>query len=117
MRELNLVEMEDVSGAYSWNWGTAGGVVSSLVKNTAEAVASATNLAVTAGWEGAIIGGKHGGSNGGILGFGIIGNLVGVIGGGIYGTVGGAVQGALLGWDKASQKSDAILKSILDGNT
>ncbi|MFB6328329.1 colicin V synthesis protein [Pantoea deleyi] len=81
MRDLNMMEIEAVSGAGFWS-----------------AFNSAILGAVGAGSAGAIIGGMHGGDGGGILGVGAIGQLVGMLGGGLIGVVAGSVGGWIVGW-------------------
>jgi predicted lipid-binding transport protein (Tim44 family) len=82
MRDLNMMEIDAVSGAGFW-----------------DAITSAVLGATAAGCAGAIIGGMHGGDGGGILGIGSIGQLVGMVGGGLIGVVAGAVGGAVVGWN------------------
>jgi hypothetical protein len=82
MRDLNMMEIDAVSGAGFW-----------------DAATSAILGAVAAGCAGAIIGGMHGGDGGGILGVGGIGQLVGMIGAGMIGVVAGAIGGAVIGWN------------------
>jgi len=89
MRDLNLMEVNAVSGAGLW-----------------ESITSSILLASAGGAAGAIIGGMHGGDGGGIIGIGAIGQLVGMLGAGAIGTVAGAVAGAIMGWnDSASVNS------------
>lgn len=116
MRELNLAEMEDVSGAYSWNWGSAGGFLTSLAKNTVELAKSVIVGAATAGAAGAIIGGKHGGDGGGLLGFGAIGQGVGMIGGGLIGMVAGGAAAAAAGWDLTLEYSEKAAEGMINGS-
>ncbi|MDI2091891.1 hypothetical protein [Commensalibacter oyaizuii] len=94
MRDLNNVEISNVSGA---------GLLGAL------------NFGVTAGWAGLILGGKYGGSNGGILGFGLIGNLVGLIAGGILGAAGGAVVGLANSDTQANAWSQQVISFITSG--
>ncbi|AGO56787.1 colicin V synthesis protein [Serratia plymuthica] len=82
MRELNVMEVEAVSGA---------GFLS--------AVSSSILGAAAAGAAGAIIGGMRGGDGGGILGVGTIGQGVGMIVGGMMGIAAGSVGGFVIGWD------------------
>ena len=82
MRELNVMEVEAVSGA---------GFLSAL--------SSAVLGGLAAGGQGAIIGGMHGGDGGGILGVGAVGQLVGMVGAGLIGLAGGAIGGFVMGWD------------------
>lgn len=81
MRELNVMEIDAVSGAGFW-----------------DAITSGILGGVSAGLAGAIIGGVNGGNGGGILGIGSIGQLVGMIGGGLIGVAGGAIAGAVVGY-------------------
>lgn len=105
MKELSVIQLEEVAGGYG----------NGFVKDLVEANKSAIVGGITAGWAGAIIGGKYGGDDGGILGFGEIGSLVGLIVGGVYGTVGGAVGGAVVGWAKTSKVSGDIVNGIISG--
>lgn len=82
MRELNVMEIEAVSGAGFFS-----------------AITSAIIGGLAAGGQGAIIGGMHGGDGGGILGFGAIGQGVGMVAAGLMGLVGGAIGGFVMGWD------------------
>lgn len=82
MRELNVMEIEAVSGA---------GFFSALT--------SAILGGAAAGAAGAVIGGMHGGDGGGILGFGAIGQGVGMVAGGLFGIAFGAIGGAIIGWN------------------
>ncbi len=67
MKELSVIEMESISGAYSWDFSSLGSAISSIASNGVEAVASALLLgAITAGG-GSIVGGSHGSDNGGIF--------------------------------------------------
>ena len=93
MRELNVMEIDAVSGA---------GLFSSLT--------SAILGATAAGCAGAIIGGMHGGDGGGLLGVGSIGQLVGMIGGGLIGIVAGAIGGAVVGWDDPNAVTSTVLQ-------
>ncbi len=77
MKELSVIEMESISGAYSWDFSSLGSAISSIASNGVEAVASALLLgAITAGG-GSIVGGSHGSDNGGIFGVGTIGMMIG----------------------------------------
>ncbi|MFM0736570.1 hypothetical protein PQQ51_04885 [Paraburkholderia xenovorans] len=87
MRELNAVELEQVSGGACDFFSTLGAIVSG-------------------GWYGVMTGSAKGaatgGANGGVLGFGLIGEAVGAIWGGISGAISGAWYGLVNGWDKTS---------------
>ena len=85
MRELNVMEISEVSGAGFW-----------------DAVNSAIVLGAAGFAAGAAYGGIHGGDGGGILGIGAFGQLVGVIVGPIIGVAGGVVLGAALGWNDSA---------------
>ncbi|PHP91421.1 colicin V synthesis protein [Pantoea agglomerans] len=82
MRELNVMEINEVSGA-----------------GFMESVSSAIAMGVTGLAAGTCYGGINGAAGGGLLGFGLIGQLVGVIVGPIVGAFSGAVLGAIIGWD------------------
>ncbi|MDN8542203.1 hypothetical protein ACMGEE_17650 [Erwinia sp. DT-104] len=115
MKELSVMEMNDVSGAYSWdftNFWTAG---ASLIGNAAELVGSAALGAAVGGAAGAVIGGKHGGDGGGILGVGIIGQGVGMIGAGIIGSICFGITGALFGWDNTTKYAENAINGLING--
>jgi hypothetical protein len=102
MRELNVMEVEAVSGA---------GFLSSL----SSAILAGTVFAAG----GTYIGGVGGGSGGGFLGFGLLGEAVGAIAGGILGAATGVVMGAALGWDNPesiNSLSTQVITSIINGN-
>lgn len=82
MRELNVMEISEVSGAGFW-----------------DAVNGAITLGATGFAAGGAYGGIHGGDNGGLLGIGAFGQLVGVIVGPVIGVIGGGALGAVLGWN------------------
>ncbi len=44
MKELSVIEMESISGAYSWDFSSLGSAISSIASNGVEAVASALLL-------------------------------------------------------------------------
>ena len=91
MRDLNMMEIDTVSGAGFW-----------------DAVTSSILGAAAAGSAGAIIGGMHGGDGGGILGVGAIGQLVGMIGGGLIGVAAGGVLGAVMGWNDSATVTSLV---------
>ncbi|TPW34885.1 hypothetical protein [Oecophyllibacter saccharovorans] len=99
MQELNIFEVEEVSGGFSLGF--------------VDSVAGAINMAADCGEAGAIIGGRFGGSNGGQVGLGPVGNLVGVIYGAAYGAIGGAILGAVDG----NSGTAAVQKQIMQGIT
>lgn len=84
MRDLNMMEIDAVSGAGFWS-----AVTSSII-------------GASAGFTGgAIIGGMHGGDGGGIFGIGAIGQFIGMFSAAIVGGVNGGISGAVLGWNDA----------------
>ncbi len=109
MKTLSIQEMNNVSGAYSWNSWT------SIFGNTIEAVASAA-LGAAAGFAaGAAIGGKHGGDGGGLLGIGSIGQGVGMIGAGAIGGIAAAIGATIVGFDKTWEYSKKFLDGLFSG--
>lgn len=44
MKELSVIEMESIAGAYSWDFSSLGSALTSIVSNGVEAVASAVTL-------------------------------------------------------------------------
>lgn len=109
MKTLSVQDMNNVSGAYSWNSWT------SIFSNTVEAFASAA-LGAAAGFAaGAAIGGKHGGDGGGILGIGSIGQGVGMIGAGMIGSVAAAIGATIVGFDKTWEYSKKFLDGLFNG--
>ncbi|MFV9688990.1 colicin V synthesis protein [Pantoea sp. ARC607] len=102
MRELNVMEINEVSGAGFWS-----------------AVSSAILLGATGFAAGAAYGGIHGGDQGGLLGVGVVGQLVGVIVGPIIGVIGGSILGAVLGWndpDSVNAIATQFLNNFVNGN-
>ncbi|MFN3070494.1 hypothetical protein ACKWMY_20605 [Serratia sp. J2] len=83
MRELNIMEVEMVSGA---------GFFSRIAASAVGALGLATSGMMKVG--------VAGGSTGGILGVGVISALVGVVLGGVFGAVQGALYGITSDWDK-----------------
>ena len=77
MKELSVIEMNEVSGAYSRDMSNGlSGLIGSAVTNAAEAVSSVALGAAVGSMAGAVIGGKHGGDGGGLLGVGSIGGAL-----------------------------------------
>lgn len=86
MRELNMMEVNAVSGA---------GIFDSLY--------SAAYMGLAGLATGAILGTKiGGGAGGGLLGFGLFGEAVGVVVGGAIGTIVGSGIGGMLGWNDSA---------------
>jgi hypothetical protein len=109
MKTLSPQEMNNISGAYSWNsW-------LSIFSNTVEAVASATLGAAMGFAGGAAIGGKHGGDGGGILGIGSIGQGIGMIGAGIIGAIACGVAGTIVGFNSTWDYSQKFLNGMFNG--
>ncbi|MFT2791401.1 hypothetical protein ACMV5I_15215 [Serratia sp. T13T92] len=96
MRELNIMEVEMVSGAGFFSRIAAAAV-------GALGVATAGMLKV----------GVAGGSTGGILGVGAVTALVGVVLGGVFGVIQGALFGFTSDWDKTiAAVNDYSLKAM-----
>lgn len=116
MKELSVIEMNEVSGAYSWNLNNGiVGLVGSAVTNSAEAASSLVLGAAAASAAGAIIGGRHGGDGGGLLGVGSIGQGVGMIYGAIHGGIVGGIGGALAGWETTLEYSKKAAEGVING--
>lgn len=115
MKEISVIEMDNVSGAYSWDFTNALSFLESAVNNAAELIGSATLGAVAGTVAGAVIGGSHGGDGGGILGFGIIGQGVGMLGGALIGGIACGIGGSLVGWDTTSKYSLELADGIING--
>lgn len=101
MKELTIVEMNDVSGAgiEAMLKGTQG-----IIEGTVDTVIGAVLLGLGASAAGGLQGGVTGnGSGGGILGFGVITIGIGSIWGAIQGAVTGAIWGAYIGADKSME--------------
>lgn len=101
MKELTIVEMNDVSGAgiEAMLKGTQG-----IIEGAFDAVVGGVLLALGTSAAGGLQGGVTGnGSGGGILGFGVITTGIGSIWGAIQGAVTGAIWGAYIGADKSME--------------
>ncbi|KXB12146.1 hypothetical protein, partial [Xylella fastidiosa] len=79
MRELTLIEMNNVSGA-----------------DLATRLEASIVLGVAAFFAGSIWGGTRGGDGGGVIGIGSIGQGVGMVYGGIAGAIGGLIAGFVI---------------------
>jgi len=101
MRNLNVMEIEAVSGAGLWS-----------------SITSAFIGGLSAASAGSLVGGTHGGDGGGLLGFGLIGQAVGMIVGCIMGGLTGAISAAIIGWndpDMVISLSTQFLTSVING--
>ncbi|MEA1063278.1 hypothetical protein [Erwinia sp. HR93] len=105
MRELSVIEIEEVAGAYG----------NGFFADIGEAMRSAVVGGAAGFCAGSIIGGKHGGDGGGFLGIGAIGQGVGMIYGGITGGIACALGGAAVGWDKTWAATDEVIKGFASG--
>lgn len=115
MKELSLMEMNEVSGAYSWNFTDVGSFFQSAIANVGE-LALSTIVGGAAGLAaGTYIGGSHGGDGGGLLGVGVIGSLVGVIVGPIVGAITVGATCAATGWESTQSIVKDIYDSFLNG--
>ncbi|QGH63928.1 colicin V synthesis protein [Serratia proteamaculans] len=104
MRELNILEVEQVSGGYG----------NGFMADLKEMLNSSIIGSLTAGVAGAIIGGKNGGTGGG-WGFGALGQLVGMIGGGLIGMAAGGVGGAVVGWNATWTLAQGAIVGFING--
>ena len=112
MKELNVFEMEVISGGYNWDFSYATSAFTSLAGNAIEAAGSALVGGVIGGMLGTLIGGTQSGANGGLLGFGLIGNGVGMFWGLLWGAIGGAVGATAVGWDTTI---DTMMQMAING--
>ncbi|WP_252152188.1 colicin V synthesis protein [Enterobacter sp. SGAir0187] len=102
MRELTVIEMDEVAGA------SLGSAVYSGVMSAASGTTG-----------GAIIGGVHGGDGGGLLGFGSIGQGVGMIAGGAIGFVTAGIFGTVYGYNHAAEVESintSFWNSVINGS-
>ncbi|QJT82429.1 hypothetical protein [Kosakonia sp. MUSA4] len=109
MKTLSVQDMNNVSGAYSWNSWT------SIFSNTVEAIASAALGAALGFAAGAAIGGKHGGDGGGLIGVGSVGQLVGMLGAGVIGAVTIGITGTISGFESTMKNYQNFLDGLFDG--
>lgn len=93
MRELNVVEFDNVFGAAG---ETGTGNTSDFLMTMLDHIGSSIIGCATAAMVGGTIGYKHGGDATGIWGLGIIGQVVGFFGGVCIGGLGGLIGGALV---------------------
>ena len=100
MKELTINEMESIAGAYSWDFSSFSSALTSILSNSAEAVASALLLGSAAAALGSTIGGTHGSDNGGLFGVGTL----------------GAISGLMYGWDAASAEATKMWDSFSSGS-
>lgn len=102
MRELTVIEMNEVAGA-----------------SFGDAIYSGV-LGATAGFAGgAIIGGVHGGDGGGLVGVGSIGQGVGMLAGGAFGCVVGGISGTLYGYEHKEEVESMVtgfFNSVINGS-
>lgn len=115
MKELSVIEMNEVSGAYSWDLSSIGSFVLSAASNAVELVSSATVAVCVGAMGGALIGGKHGGDGGGILGVGSIGQGVGMIGAAIIGGVASGIAAAIVGWELTEEYALKAIDGMITG--
>lgn len=98
MRELNVMEVQEVSG------GCLSRIGAMFLGGVDGGIAGTYKGAVTAG------------SSGGLLGFGLIGALVGAIWGGVYGVAQGTVYGFINDWGRTLELFNEHVQSWLDPN-
>ncbi|MBV4368510.1 hypothetical protein ACMGGR_19560 [Erwinia sp. BNK-24-b] len=115
MKEISVMEMAEVSGAYSWDFTDVQSFMSSLASNTLELFGAATVGATMGGATGALIGGKHGGDGGGIFGLGIVGQGIGMIGAGIIGSICFGLYGAVVGWETINKAANTAIEGMING--
>ncbi|HBM3027254.1 hypothetical protein LXH16_01395 [Klebsiella oxytoca] len=115
MKQLSIIEIESISGGYSWDFSSLSGAVSSIAGNAAEAVASCLLGASMTGAIGSFMGGYYAGLTGGKLGVGIIAAGVGMIWGLGVGGIAGGIAATLLGWDTSSKILTDMFNGVIDG--
>lgn len=115
MKQLSVIEMDAISGGYSWDFSSVSAALTSIVGNCFEAVGSALLAGSIAGMYGSTIAGSQGGNGGGLLGVGTLGQGVGIIWGLVVGAIGGGLAGALVGWDVTFEKTMALIDGLFDG--
>ncbi|EPY4240001.1 hypothetical protein ACXDH0_003734 [Klebsiella pneumoniae] len=112
MKELTINEMESIAGAYSWDFSSFSSALTSILSNSAEAVASALLLGSAA----AALGSTIGSDNGGLFGVGTLGMAIGGLYGLIAGAITGAISGLMYGWDAASAEATKMWDSFSSGS-
>lgn len=115
MKQLSIIEIESISGGYSWDFSSLSGAVSSIAGNAAEAVASCLLGASMTGAIGSFMGGYYAGLTGVKLGVGIIAAGVGMIWGLGVGGIAGGIAATLLGWDTSSKILTDMFNGVIDG--
>ena len=115
MKELSVIEMNEVSGAYGWDFSNFGSFALSAISNIGELAISAVVGGATDAMTGAYVGGRHGGDGGGLLGFGIIAEGIGMVAGGILAGISSATYCAATGWDSTQSFVNDVYNSFLNG--
>lgn len=117
MKELSVLEMESIAGAYSWDFSSIGSAIQSVVNNGVEAVRSTVAMAAICASYGSMIGGSHGSDNGGMFGVGTVGMAIGGAWGVIVGAITGAAAGLMLGWEDSHKVVTEGYSGIINGST
>ncbi|EXU77360.1 hypothetical protein [Erwinia mallotivora] len=115
MRELSVIEMNEVAGAYSWDFSSAANGLLSVVSNGAELIASVAVGASVGALSIGYIGGRHGAEGGGLLGIGIISQGVGLVAGMILGGIAMGVTGAVTGLDNSLKVAQQFYDAFANG--
>ncbi|QKJ89241.1 hypothetical protein PMPD1_4342 [Paramixta manurensis] len=102
MRELNLMEVNAVSGGADTFFESVGAMIIGALEGATTGMMKA---------------GIAGGSTGGILGVGVVSALVGLILGGVLGLVQGGVYGLVNGWDNTIETFNNATKQWFDQNS
>ncbi|WP_052130892.1 hypothetical protein [Erwinia typographi] len=103
MRELNLAEVNVVTGA--------AGPLDFILDRAASSILSGVAAAVTGG----AIGYLRGGDATGVLGLNFIGQLVGAFGGAIIGGIGGVVGGAMVPFEWSYPLVIDAFETVING--
>ncbi|WP_368543971.1 hypothetical protein [Enterobacter soli] len=117
MKELTLVEMNDVTGAgiqdiLAGNFSGFGGFMSEVADALMGGILGAVSFSSIGGLQGVTSGASKGG---GLLGFGVITMAVGSIWGAIEGGIWGAIAGAYNGADWANTTMQTLIDSVING--
>ncbi|MCU6669297.1 hypothetical protein M8013_11115 [Enterobacteriaceae bacterium H4N4] len=117
MKELTLIEMNDVSGAgiqdiLAGNFSGFMGLVGEVTDTIVGGVMGAISFSSLFGLQGGTTGGSKGG---GLLGVGVLTMAVGSIWGAIQGAVWGAIAGGYNGAEWSNTQMQAMLDSVMNG--
>ncbi|MDN4627785.1 MULTISPECIES: hypothetical protein [Erwinia] len=115
MKELSVIEMNEVSGAYGWDFSNFGSFALSAISNIGELAVSSVVGGAVGALSFAYVGGRHGAEGGGLLGFGIISQGVGMVAGLVVGGVSTAIYCGATGWDTTQNLAKDLYGSFVNG--